>query len=263
MTAQAAAKAAAPFLARTVLLKLFRKGEIKLDRQVLQVDHQLRKGQKLSIFLPDPRKHFRYLTGSEILFEDEKVIAFDKRAGLPAVGGIGVRADLESAIASLLGTEIIAVHRLDAATSGVIAFAKNQSIARQLEAEFKNRTARKTYFAIVSQKPETESGQINAPLRKSGEKMETGPLANAGKLGWLTAETNWKLIGRRRAGWLLEVSPSTGRMHQIRVHLASRGMPIRGDEKYGGSVGPRLFLHAANLKILNYEFTAPLPEEFN
>lgn len=270
-----------PFLRRAFVQKLFRKKEIKVAEKPQKADAKIPAHSKVEVFLPDPRKYFFELTGNRILFEDTNVVAFDKRAGIATHAGVGTRGDdLRNCAETLLQQKLIVVHRLDRATSGVVVFAKNAAAARKLEDEFRQRKVFKKYFAVVEGIPKKPNGEINLDLKKVGQKME---IVKKG----LSAQTFWKVIQKhpslrqptealakvgkrgssracRGAGGfsLLEVEITTGRTHQIRVHLAAIGLPVVGDDLYGHAKDSRMLLHAAELKILDYTFEAKIPQAF-
>lgn len=246
-----------PFLKRTFLQKLFRKREIKVAKIPLKAEAKIAANSVVEVFLPDPRKFFSELTGNQILFEDKNVIAFAKRAGLTTHAGVGTHGDdLRSCAETLLNLRLTVVHRLDRATSGVVIFAKNAATARKLEEAFRSRQVFKKYFAVVARLPRENSGEINLSLKKVGPKMEIV------KVG-LAAQTFWKVVRRLHNNTaLLAVEITTGRTHQIRAHLAAVGMPIVGDSMYGNAQDARMLLHAGELKILDYNFSAEIPPEF-
>lgn len=260
-----------PYLRRAVLEKLFRKREIKIDGKPVDGKEEATPGSEISVFLPDPHKNFGFLTGSDIVFEDEHIIAFNKRAGAVVQPGTGTQgATLVEAAQGLLKIHVALVHRLDRDTSGIIVMAKTHPKTEQLENAFRKRTTEKTYHAVVLGHPQADSGVIKLPLKRVGERIKITTEDNPEKL---TAETAWEVVERRKNGTsLLLVKPKTGRMHQIRVHLATIGYPIVGDTTYGQAVNEkskiknvrlsRHLLHASNLKICGYNLTAPLPIEF-
>jgi RluA family pseudouridine synthase len=243
------------------LAKLFRGKEIKLAGKAAKSEQAAQKGEQITVFLPDPRRNFVLLTGCQLIHEDENLIAINKAAGVTSVPGIGTRgASLVEAAEKLFELKLHPVHRLDRDTSGVIVFAKNADTAKKLEAEFRARRTAKIYHAVVSGIPKVQSSWIREPLRRRGEKVIID--AKNGQ----TAETRFELVqklGRDRS--LLRLEPRTGRTHQIRVHLASLGLPIIGDATYG-TADPALkrhLLHASELQILDYRFQAELPVEFS
>ncbi|MDO8495586.1 MAG: RluA family pseudouridine synthase [bacterium] len=149
------------------------------------------------------------------------------------------------------------VHRLDKDTSGLIIIAKNQPAFSYFKGLFQNRTIKKTYLALVHGQLKEKSGTIDAPLGKLGTKQTT-QIKGKRDLQERNAVTNYEVIQEFPHFSLLQVSPLTGRTHQIRVHLKSIGHSIVCDPLYGGKnlVCPpelgRLFLHAQKL-----EFNAP------
>jgi len=163
------------------------------------------------------------------------------------------------------------VHRLDQGTSGVIVAAKTQPVAAMLSGAFAGRDVQKTYLALVKGRlPDTEEGVIDAPLVKVEEGGKARMLvAKPGRKGAQAARTGWRVLAREGAFALMQMSPETGRMHQIRVHLMSLGCPILGDALYGEgqATAPRLMLHAAKLELPHPEggkrvLEAPVPADF-
>jgi tRNA pseudouridine32 synthase/23S rRNA pseudouridine746 synthase len=134
------------------------------------------------------------------------------------------------------------VHRLDAATSGVVVFARNGTAARALSRAFQEQLVEKRYVALVSGGPRLDEGRIDAAIEVIGGRAR---VSERGK----PASTSWRVLSRGRHDALLELEPRTGRMHQLRVHLASIGHPIAGDRVYGGSAASRLMLHAERIRF--------------
>jgi 23S rRNA pseudouridine1911/1915/1917 synthase len=149
------------------------------------------------------------------------------------------------------------VHRLDKKTSGLIVIAKSQEVFYYLKNLFQTHTIHKHYYALVHGKPKESSGIINAPLGRIGMKRTT-QMEGKKMIDGKDSVTEYKTVKNFDKYTLLEVSPKTGRTHQIRVHLKSIGCPVAGDSIYApkGWHGPeglkRLFLHAYKL-----EFPAP------
>lgn len=211
-----------------------------------------------------------------ILYEDRQVIAVDKPAGLATQGGSGVAECLEDLLQERVrpGRKVRLVHRLDRDTSGVLVAAKTQPAAAFLSAAFAERKAAKVYLAIVcGGSPEPADGCIELPLVKAPGKPDLMRAVRPGETG-LAAATGYRTLEAFNvAAALLELRPETGRMHQLRVHLAHSGRPIAGDTKYGGlfSVAglsiARLMLHARYLSLPHpagglLQVEAPLPSDF-
>jgi tRNA pseudouridine32 synthase/23S rRNA pseudouridine746 synthase len=214
---------------------------------------------------------------SLVIFEDDHIIALNKPAGLSSQGGrIAAHTldDLLAAFAKSSGNRPRLVHRLDRDTSGVILTARTKPDAAFLGKAMMGRRVRKTYLAIVAPgAPQPREGLIDAPLRRELQGREAymrvsppdHPDAEA-------ATTRYRTLAANDTAALVELSPRTGRMHQLRVHMASIGRPIAGDPRYGGALAlagapvPRLMLHAAALAFphpsgKDLRLAAPLPDD--
>jgi tRNA pseudouridine32 synthase / 23S rRNA pseudouridine746 synthase len=171
-----------------------------------------------------------------ILFRDDRFVVLDKPAGLPVHPGPRGGPSVEDwfPLLSQRRNGPWLVHRLDAGTSGCLLVALRRAALLAAQAEFVAGRARKTYWAIVRGNPTTMHGTIDAPLlrrtTRSGWHMAVDP---AGK----PAITDWRVLGRAGELTWLELSPHTGRTHQVRVHCALLGSPVLGDAIYGGGSG--------------------------
>ncbi len=195
-----------------------------------------------------------------VIFEDAHILALAKPAGLSSQGGRGqfhTLDDLLWAFARSNGKRPELVHRLDRDTSGVIVAAKTKPAAGFLGKAIMARRVKKTYRAIVAPgPPEPLTGVIETPLRREerGREAYMRPCA-PDHPDAETAKTTYRTVMHNSAAALLELEPHTGRMHQLRVHLASIGRPIAGDARYGGALMlageevPRLMLHALALEF--------------
>lgn len=216
----------------------------------------------------------------DVLYEDTDLIVIDKPAGLvvhPAPGHprgtlvnalLGHCADL-AGVGGVLRPGI--VHRLDRGTSGVLVVAKNDHAHRGLAAQFHDHSIKRVYRALVRGLPSAEGGTVDRPIgRHPRDRKRMSVATRNGR----EALTRWTVRERfptsRRSD--LEIRPETGRTHQIRVHLASVGLPIAGDAVYGrarpGEI-ERPALHAAVLGFVHprsgerVRFEAPLPGDMN
>ncbi|MEZ6002144.1 RluA family pseudouridine synthase [Hyphomonas sp.] len=209
-----------------------------------------------------------------VIYEDDKVIVFNKPSGLAVQGGGGVARSLDDLLAVFAksnGKRPRLVHRLDQGTSGVVITARTQPAAAFLSEEFASRRTEKTYLALVQGTlPAHDEGTLETPLVKVAEAGRPRMIAaKADRKGAQEAITHWRILARAGDNALVEARPETGRMHQIRAHLSIAGMPILGDWLYGTGAqsAPRLMLHAAKLNICHpdgeaMKFEAPVPEDF-
>jgi tRNA pseudouridine32 synthase/23S rRNA pseudouridine746 synthase len=193
-----------------------------------------------------------------VIFEDAEVMVLNKPPGLSSQGG-RIRAptldDLLAAFAKPSGVKPRLVHRLDRDTSGAILAARSQPAAAFLGKAMMARRIRKTYLAIVAPgAPQPPAGVIETALarREIGREAYVRVVGSAAE-GAQSAHTRYRTLAADESAALVELVPRTGRMHQLRVHLASIGRPIAGDVRYGGAlvlagipVG-RLMLHAQTL----------------
>ncbi len=200
----------------------------------------------------------------DVLYEDEDLLAINKPAGL-AVHPTHNHQEgtLANAVSAYLqnGAAARAVGRLDKGTSGVMLFAKNVLAASRL-----NGALRKTYIALA-EGALTGSGTIEAPIIRP----DPGKTLRAVGEGGEPAVTDWRALETSGGATLLEVTTRTGRTHQIRVHLASCGHPLVGDDMYGGTrteTMARPALHCARIRFTHpvtgaaIEVSAPLPADF-
>lgn len=209
-----------------------------------------------------------------VVHEDAHAIAFNKPAGLAVQGGSGVTRSLEDLLAVFAKSnrkQPRLVHRLDRDTSGIIIAARTKPAAAFFSEAFAGREAKKTYLAVIcGGAPSPDAGEVALALKKSSRKgLDVMEVAADGQ----TALTRYRTLKATAAAALIELSPETGRMHQLRAHMAAIGRPIAGDGKYGGlyHLGgaeiPRLLLHAAALELPypdggSQRFIAPLPADF-
>ena len=187
----------------------------------------------------------------DILHVDEGLVVIDKPAGLLAVPGRGEdRRDSAWLHTRALYDDALVVHRLDMATSGLMAFGRGAAAQRGLSMAFERRTVEKRYVAIVAGNVEAEQGEIDLPLVVD---WPNRPLQHVDHTTGKPSLTRWRVLERTARRTRLELEPVTGRSHQIRVHLLAIGHPIVGDALYAPpaarDAAPRLLLHACRLTL--------------
>ena len=205
-----------------------------------------------------------------ILYEDDDVIVVNKPSGLltHAKGGLSD----EPTVAEIIRPKTSfatdtdrpgIVHRLDRDTSGLLIIAKNPESAAHLQRQFAERTAKKTYIAITDSKPKLNAAKIDLPIGRNPSAPSTFRIDPNGK----PAQTTYHVLTENDTQSLVELKPTTGRTHQLRVHLAHLNAPILGDRVYGKSSDCRMMLHAQKLDITlpsgeRKVFEATIPDEF-
>jgi len=267
------------------IYRIVRKGEVRVNKGRVDVKYRLLAGDVVRIppvrvaerseesYVP---QGLQAALQQGILFEDEGFLIVNKPAGFAVHGGSGVSSGIIEGL-RLIRPEahfLELVHRLDKDTSGCLLIAKKRSALRKLHELFRDDQVHKTYLALLSGQWARKKGVVTAPLLKNvskgGERMVV--ISQSGK----KAETLFKRLQLFRNATLVEASPKTGRTHQIRVHAASLGHPIVGDERYGmdevnrifkAKGYKRMFLHAETLKFQHpvtgvlMSISAPLPSQ--
>ncbi|MEZ5812911.1 MAG: RluA family pseudouridine synthase [Rhizobiaceae bacterium] len=273
------------------LQKLLRTGQVRVDGGRAKTDTRLKDGQVVRVPpLDTDRKQasatVRTLRESGdgealsriLLHEDDKVLVFNKPAGLAVQGGSGVSRHVDAMLEAWRnnkGEKPRLVHRLDRDTSGVLVVARTRQAAVRLTEAFRKRDTKKIYWALVKGVPKKQEGRISTWLVKQqtrdGDRMR---VARHGEPDADHAVSNYRVIDTAAQGlsWL-EMQPHTGRTHQLRVHAAHIGCPIIGDPKYfeadsnwefPGGMQKRLHLHARRIVIPHpaggvIDIGAPLP----
>ena len=205
-----------------------------------------------------------------ILYEDDDVIVVNKPSGLltHAKGGLSDEPTVAEIIRPKTSFATYTdrpgiVHRLDRDTSGLLIIAKNPESAAHLQRQFAERTAKKTYIAITDGKPKLNAAKIDLPIGRNPSAPSTFRIDPNGK----PAQTTYHVLTENDTRSLVELKPTTGRTHQLRVHLAHLNAPILGDRVYGKSSDCRMMLHAQKLGITlpsgeRKVFEAAVPDEF-
>jgi tRNA pseudouridine32 synthase/23S rRNA pseudouridine746 synthase len=205
--------------------------------------------------------------GLRLVFADDAVVVIDKPAGLLAVRGRGAdKHDCAAVRVQQCFADALIVHRLDQATSGLLAFGRGAAAQRALSQAFAQRRVRKRYEAVVAGLVADDQGTIDLPLAAD---WPNRPRQKIDCEHGRSAQTRWRVLARspHALSTRLALEPLTGRSHQLRVHLAAIGHPIAGDALYApqGLAAGRLLLHAAALTLPHpadgrpLDFSAPVP----
>ena len=199
-----------------------------------------------------------------ILHVDESLLVVDKPAGLLSVpaGGEG-RQDCLAARIRARWADARIVHRLDAATSGLVLFARGAEMLRRMSLAFEQRIVGKQYVAVVHGHVAQDDGEIDLPL---AEDADHRPRQIVDPVRGRRALTRYRVLDRESAGsdaaTRLELKPVTGRSHQLRVHLLSLGHPILGDPLYAPPESAarfaRMHLHATRIAFLHPHARVPM-----
>lgn len=207
-----------------------------------------------------------------VIYEDNDILIINKPAGVAVE--VDVRSSEHTVLDDVRETypEAVLVHRLDKDTSGLLMVAKNTVASEYYKQLFKERKVKKTYIALVSGVVPKDEGIISLAITRSKKDFRKRIATPRMVEGARQAETHFKVLQRYKEYTFLEVSPKTGRTHQIRSHLASIGYPVACDKLYGGKkytcpkgLG-RQFLHASELEFMtkdgkHVELEAELPSD--
>lgn len=270
------------------IYQMLRRGEVRVDGKRIKQDYRLQEGDKVRIPPvshqnrdnggPErPGAHLLDRVRNSIIYEDSKLIVINKPSGIVVHGGSGRTYGVIELLRLLQPDEADSLqlaHRLDRETSGVLLIARNMKTLSWLHDCFKNRMVIKHYTALLKgrlkQSPLRVDQSMSRTLKRGGERLSR--IDDSGK----SAETVFKTLRMFGDATLTDVTISTGRTHQIRVHAAEIEHPLAGDDKYGErsynsklkKAGlKRLFLHAASISIPAYQghkalsVKAALPQE--
>lgn len=274
-----------PHLPQSLIEKAARKGLLKINGLKAKPRDRVEEGQTISfpksfeeLTHEIPIQPLVTLTVAErkwlkdlILYQDDDIVVLNKPIDISVQGGTGQTRSLDAMMTVYDDTcTPRLVHRLDQETSGVLVFARTLPMARWLTEAFRMRTVQKIYWALVCGVPNQKEGTISLPLSKKPE----GEKIRVEQDNGLPAITHYHVMDTFENRFsLLELTPETGRTHQLRVHLAE-GLktPILGDGKYGGKAAfpygrTSLHLHAHGLSfpLPKGDFItveAPLPVRF-
>jgi 23S rRNA pseudouridine1911/1915/1917 synthase len=262
-----------PKLSRSAAVSLISNGKVRVNGHTAgKASQKVRAEDQIAIDY-DPAQQTVKLPKLQlpVIYEDKDCVVINKPTGVlthskdefsqePTVATW-----LESRAPAMKGERAGIVHRLDRATSGVMICAKTPDSLKWLQRQFSERKAKKTYVAIIKGKPTETEAVIDMPIERNPRKPQTFRVGVNGK----PAVTAYKVLqgDNRNRYSLLELQPTTGRTHQLRVHLHKLGHPIVGDDLYDGPKSNRLYLHAEKLEItlLNKKrqsFEAPVSKSF-
>lgn len=258
---------------KSMIYRIVRKGEVRVNKKRIKAEYKLKAGdlvrippvtveEKVEENVPSTKLNKVSELEHCIIYEDDHMLILNKPSGTAVHGGSGLKFGAIEALRALRPEArfLELVHRIDRDTSGILLVAKKRSALRHLQAQFREKTVQKYYFALVMGEWKNSCKVVNAPLLKN----EVNSIVRVNPNG-KASETRFKVLEKFKDATLIQASPITGRTHQIRVHTQYTGHPIAWDDRYGdrrfdaytGKVGlDRLFLHAANIK-----FTHPSSEE--
>jgi len=269
-------------LSRTQAATLIANGHVTVSGRREKASYKALAGEEVAVFIPpvSPRELRGEDIPLDVVFEDEDVVVVDKPAGMvvhPAPGNwsgtlVNALVGRGGELSEVGGTERPGlVHRLDKDTSGLLLVAKNDRAHRILSAALAERRVVRRYAVMIWGHLNAESRTVDKPIARDPNDRQRMAVVETGK----GARTTFHRLARFDSGDLLRAHLHTGRTHQIRVHLASIGHPVMGDDTYGGGGGRRLvglspkrhFLHAAWLRFRHpssgeiVDVRSPLPAE--
>ncbi|MGD8108982.1 23S rRNA pseudouridine(955/2504/2580) synthase RluC [Vibrio sp. TRT 17S01] len=253
---------------KSMVYRILRKGEVRVNKKRVKAEYKLQAGDLVRIppvtieekpneVAPSTKLNKVAELENMIIFEDDHMLILNKPSGTAVHGGSGLKFGAIEALRALRPQArfLELVHRIDRDTSGILLVAKKRSALRHLQAQFREKTVKKFYFALVMGQWKNSCKVVNAPLLKN----EVNSIVRVNPNG-KPSETRFKILEKFSDATLVQASPITGRTHQIRVHTQYAGHPIAWDDRYGDrrfdaytkQFGlDRLFLHAANIKFIH------------
>jgi RluA family pseudouridine synthase len=243
------AKALFPRLSKGDIRRIIDRGGCTVAGVLVRVaSRMLRDGDEIALGLMEQERFIDLsYTPADMLYEDREYLAVNKAAGINSQRTpYQLKGTVEYAVDRYLKSQGVneparVIHRLDLGTSGVIFFPKGKRAATHISAMLKAGKVEKVYWALVYGNPEEETWTVNVSIGRLS-KFRYG-VSLSGK----EAHTLFRVMARGHGAALLEARPLTGRTHQIRVHLAHSGLPIIGDQAYGGPAAPRIMLHCRSM----------------
>ncbi|MEI7674201.1 MAG: RluA family pseudouridine synthase [bacterium] len=256
-----------PQYSRSTIQKLLKSENILVNKLPSRSSYKLREGDKLKLSEPD--SDFTKDLDLKVLYEDDDCVVIDKPEGIlsHSKGAINMEPTVASWLAGRIkdipGDRAGIVHRLDRGTSGVMICAKTNKAQLFLQKQFSERKVKKVYLAVIKGSMDPLEAIIDMPIQRNPNRPSRFKVSVNGK----SAVTHYKQLRSKGKYSLVEMTPQTGRTHQLRVHLAQMKHPIIGDLFYEGEEADRLYLHAETLEIQlpskeKKIFTSPPTKEF-
>ncbi|MGD0115671.1 MAG: RluA family pseudouridine synthase [Dehalococcoidia bacterium] len=265
-----------PDISRSQARRLIDEGLAAVNGRPVRASYALRPNDFVDVRVPAPEPGAPQPEGISlrIIYEDSDIVVIDKPAGMAVHPGPGrAHHTLVNALLArypdLVGTgEALRpgiVHRLDKDTSGILLVARNERAHADLSRQLKERLVEKRYLALVTGRLEPGEGVTEGDIGRDPRNRKRMAIVEGGR----PARTAYRVVERLDGFTLVEVAPSTGRTHQIRVHLAGVGHPVVGDALYGrrSTLVGRQFLHARRIAFSHpadgrpVEFESPLPAD--
>lgn len=262
-----------PDLALTEIFKGIRVGKIKVNGKKSKENYRLQTGDVVKVFFnvekKDQTEDIMDITPKQldyikkhIVYEDKNILIFNKEENLVMHKGSGHEYGMSELIkAYLKNPNFNFVNRIDKATSGLVIGAKNLVTARELSEEIRDRKIEKKYFILVNGIISKDEFIIKSWLKKLEDRVVE---LDKFEPGSKESVSRFKVIQRGKNCTLLEGSLESGRTHQLRVQLSSKGHPIVGDSKYGNDRVKSMFLfsHYLNIEKYGIKIELPLPPEY-
>ena len=239
-----------PSISRSLWQKYIKAGYVSVNQRVVTTPKfEIDETDEIAVRLPEQEQVSAELP---VLYEDDDVMVVNKPSGLltHAKGGLST----EPTVAEIIRPKTSfasdtdrpgIVHRLDRDTSGVLIIANTADAATHLQRQFAQRTAKKTYLAVTDGVPKLAAAKIDLPIGRNPSAPSTFRVDPNGK----PAQTTYRVLTVTKNQALIELKPTTGRTHQLRVHMAHLNTPILGDRVYSKPNASRLMLHAHQLEI--------------
>lgn len=230
----------------------FHKGMVKVNGDIVVAEHGLHKGDIVEVDTThfDQPKIFPENIPLRIAYEDEHLLIVQKPSGMACHAGLGVfYGTLLNALAwhfqetQQTGLQNGLIHRLDRGTSGLMLCAKTKEAYEYLMTQMRNGEIRRSYFVASASKSAQEKGLVDAPLGRDPDNPFNICIIEGGK----EARTHFQYLEQVGEFYIYQCKTETGRTHQVRIHMASIGAPLLGDQRYGGKEADRLYLCSASI----------------